>query len=858
MISKKHNIFASHVLFTSIIVLLLLWFPAIVNGQTATAPAGSGTEADPYLITDINNLYWVTQNSTEWDKYYLQTADIDASSTSSWAGHGYIPIGNTSTAFTGTYDGDGHTISGIYMDAGGYRGLFGYADGAVIKNVGVINVDINATANNVGAVAASTDNNTIITNCYSTGSINTTSSIRNLGGLVGQHSRGSVIKNSNSSVNINGYRHTGGLVGSSSWGNGTAPKIENSYSTGDISGNIQLGGLVGSNFTSEVTNSYATGNVDGLDYLGGLIGDNADGDVSNSYATGDVNGRNDIGGLIGINSSGSAITNTYSTGFVSGTSRVGGLTGTSTNSTVTNSYWNTETSGNNSSSSGTGLTTSEMKQQSSFSGWDFSNTWGIEEGTFFPYLKNTTHRIGGPEISGPEDWHMYGVPFASSSYEDFTGSLWTQGFTDASTIFGSPNLLLWDEDSQQWNAPVSLNDSPAVGQGFMLNVYEDDDYDASGIQGGYPKSLVAQGSANALPLSISLSFNNGPNSNYNGFNLVSNPSASTLDWDQVSRSNASDTYYVWDPAGAHYDTYQAGAGGTNGGTNLIAPFQGFWSKANASPASITIDSSAVSNSNESPYKQPDDGPHYLLLHLENSDGLSDEVRLVVNTNSREGLDEKDAVALTPLSTRYLKIGTIADGKVLSIDSRPQSETNSFDLILHGINVSKVAELSLVEHNLPDDWALQLVHLSTGSRYDLRKEILSIELEKYSPEESNKSENPTVKAQPHKVDWQVVLYTSNNTAGYETDALPDEFALHQNYPNPFNPATVIRYQLPVSSDVQLEVFDLSGRRVATLVNGSVRAGSHEVSFDASDLSSGIYIYRLKAGNQEFTRKLTLIK
>ncbi|MDX1642114.1 MAG: T9SS type A sorting domain-containing protein, partial [Balneolaceae bacterium] len=89
-------------------------------------------------------------------------------------------------------------------------------------------------------------------------------------------------------------------------------------------------------------------------------------------------------------------------------------------------------------------------------------------------------------------------------------------------------------------------------------------------------------------------------------------------------------------------------------------------------------------------------------------------------------------------------------------------------------------------------------------------------------------------------------------------LPSSVALNQNYPNPFNPTTQISYDLPKQADVRLEVYDLVGRQVATLVNQTVEAGSHIVNFDAANLSSGVYIYRLHAGNTILSRKLTIIK
>jgi len=93
---------------------------------------------------------------------------------------------------------------------------------------------------------------------------------------------------------------------------------------------------------------------------------------------------------------------------------------------------------------------------------------------------------------------------------------------------------------------------------------------------------------------------------------------------------------------------------------------------------------------------------------------------------------------------------------------------------------------------------------------------------------------------------------------ENPGLPDSYSLKQNFPNPFNPTTQITYELPQEADVTLQVFDLTGRQVATLVNETVNAGSHTVNFDASNLSSGVYVYRLQAGSVVMSRKLTLIK
>ena len=89
-------------------------------------------------------------------------------------------------------------------------------------------------------------------------------------------------------------------------------------------------------------------------------------------------------------------------------------------------------------------------------------------------------------------------------------------------------------------------------------------------------------------------------------------------------------------------------------------------------------------------------------------------------------------------------------------------------------------------------------------------------------------------------------------------IPTQLVLHQNYPNPFNPSTVISYQLAANSLVKLAVFDVLGREVAVLVDEPQSAGAHEISFDASALSSGVYLYRIEANGAVQTKKFTLIK
>jgi hypothetical protein len=226
---------------------------------------------EPELITTCDALQDMNTNLA--GNYYLGT-DIDCSGTVNWnSGAGFVPIGNYDTKFTGTFDGRGHKITGLFIDRPSTWdvGLFGCTDsGSEIKNVGLENVSVNG--------------------------------YRPVGSLVG-HNKG-IISNSYSTGSVNGNWYIGGLLGYNGYGT-----VENSYSMCNVDGAYLIGGLLGFNECGTVTNSYSTGSVSGINRIGGLVGYNYYATVTNSYSTGSVSGSGeDIGGLIGY---GGGVTHSY-------------------------------------------------------------------------------------------------------------------------------------------------------------------------------------------------------------------------------------------------------------------------------------------------------------------------------------------------------------------------------------------------------------------------------------------------------------------------------------------------------------------------------------------------------------------
>jgi len=112
------------------------------------------------------------------------------------------------------------------------------------------------------------------------------------------------------------------------------------------------------------------------------------------------------------------------------------------------------------------------------------------------------------------------------------------------------------------------------------------------------------------------------------------------------------------------------------------------------------------------------------------------------------------------------------------------------------------------------------------------------------------------------DSSTILHTTNggvtSVEAEQQHEVPQQFLLTQNYPNPFNPSTTIQYSLPHRSHVTLSVFNTLGQQIAQLVNSDIEAGYHELQFNATNLASGVYFYRMQAGGYVETKKLLLVQ
>ena len=348
----------------------ILWWQISVSSPSPTYSGGKGEPEDPYQIATAMDLIILGDNTKNYDKHFILTAniDLDPNLPGRKVFDKAVIAPDTDDAeywfqgipFTGVFDGNGHTILNLTITGVDYLGLFGQLDsGSEVKNLGIVDVNITGSGSSVGGLAGHNGGDVI--QCYSTGS-------------------------------VDGDYEVGGLVGYNRWG--------------ETEG-LQEGRIIC---------CYSTVIVNGDTYVGGLVGSNG-GNVTNCYSTSSVSGDSCVGGLAGDNGLHGAIAQCYSNGMVSGNDYVGGLVGNNAFGTVLYSVWDVETSGRLGSAGGVGLITAEMLDPYMLGMNGFANdpNWVLDVGN--DYLRLAWEGSTGETIPEPDiDW-LKGRGIQESPYE---------------------------------------------------------------------------------------------------------------------------------------------------------------------------------------------------------------------------------------------------------------------------------------------------------------------------------------------------------------------------------------------------------------------------------------------------------
>ncbi len=462
-------------------LLVFIMSVSYLGAAPAVPSVGDGTSGNPYQIANLDNLEWLSTTTSVWGSsscsgspcHFIQTADIDANDTSAWnSNSGFSPIGNRTNLFSGSYDGDNHTIFNLTIDrnATAPQGLFGATlTGTSIKDLTINSASITISDNQN---AISTDGHGILLGYgYSTTIENVTiaNSIMNvtasstakgnIGGMIGT-AQGSNISNSTAevSITINGLlADVGGFAGV--FYSTTIDRCSaNTAITANGSSHYNIGGFVGlvnpdntSNVT--ITKSFATGTINSPTnaiyntggFAGNVYGTNS---ITDAYAIVNITvptASSDIGGFVGGTYSGSTYAttfdNTYSASILTDTSSWDGayVGGVESSDIFTDSFADiditpqTTAIGHNTPDASSNLqaeSTSNMKTQSTYTavGWDFTNTWAIDPGinNGYPYLGWQILKISSTPVTLVDEDSQYRYDIlnnANSNLIDWNSSM---------------------------------------------------------------------------------------------------------------------------------------------------------------------------------------------------------------------------------------------------------------------------------------------------------------------------------------------------------------------------------------------------------------------------------------------------
>ncbi|MCH8487690.1 MAG: T9SS type A sorting domain-containing protein, partial [Candidatus Cyclonatronum sp.] len=352
--------------------------------------------------------------------------------------------------------------------------------------------------------------------------------------------------------------------------------------------------------------------------------------------------------------------------------------------------------------------------------------------------------------------------------------------------------------------------------------------------------------------------------------LMANNNLWPMDTDALDRSGLSEAVYVYDSAIPGYRSWNGLAGELEDG--IIQPFTAFFVETLEDDASLGVPAAALVT-NPDAERPGTDAPALRLLA--ETEGLHPATSWLSYSGSTQ---PRNARQLQPMDVRsYLELSLEKEGRLYDILDLAAGQQEEIRIPLSIIRyeadgegwqaTAATAELSWSETDrFPADWGLALLDTQTGEITDLRT-ASSVTVETAVPQQGRPAPRGELTAQmsapaerdaPMAARYQLLVRPGSESGPGEETQLPEAVSLSQNYPNPFNPITQIQYSLPSAADVRLEVYNVLGQRVASLVNGTVEAGVHTVSFDAANLSSGVYLYRLQTSGMVITRKMLLVK
>ncbi len=802
-------------------------------GQTL---AGAGTSDNPYLIEDFDDLVILSSNSSYWvtGTYLEQTGNIDASDSSTLnSGAGFVPIAD----FKGEYDGKNFKITNLFISRNSPRqGLFTKCDNATIKNLGLEDCQITGTYN-TGALVGDAKNSCSFNNCYSTGYVTGTNYI---GGLIAYIDSQTSVEDCYSECSVTGAMALGGLIGYAR----TSTSVSRSYATGDIEASSSMaGGLIGYLYKmSYVSECFANGDVQGTDSVGGLCGyvygisPSPYTQISNCFATGDVIGTNNTGACFGKTRY-TSIDKCYSVGSVTCSGDFfGAFVGYASSTDCSDSFWNTSTAGVATSPIATGKTTTEMQYLNTYTDaeWDFVDE--TDNGTNDYWALNSEINDGYPYLAIFEDAFSESI-----EVPHVTGHIPSEGMQNiglSPTFYWNqiPELAGYSRGYEitfenQYITTVTEVRQAALGDTldytsqytYSVNPF----YQENGTENKfYPETDPA-----------TISFYTKPGLAPETIN-ESNPVEEVyvdLPWDfpagvlpnepEILATLPTEGFAYQPVAAVRYDFTHAGM------YNLYIAI-----------ADFTEGHVYVGTTELEAFMEWGTNPNGIWL-MYTYDGSKGEKDIVVTNNDDFTLPiELSSFTAIATSNNFAQISwtTASESHLLGYNLYRSENENQEDALRVTATMIQASNSAMgSSYSFTDDE----VEMNVTYNYWLQSNDFDGSSEMFGPVSVKISDQEN-----HDID-NVLLGTQ----------------LLGNYPNPFNPETTISYSISQPQHVTIEVYNMRGQLVRTLLNKQVETANAKLNVvwngkddDNNDVSSGIYFYKLVTDNYSKTNKMILMK
>lgn len=471
-------------------------------------------------------------------------------------------------------------------------------------------------------------------------------------------------------------------------------------------------------------------------------------------------------------------------------------------------------------------------------------------------------------ISGDAGWRLLSIPKAGATGADISddgiGAQFTTN-TDSATIYTYDNTGAYEAVS---------SDATTLTDGFGLAVYFFNN--TTNGSTALPITLDVSGSEPSSDVSVTLNNASSPGSVGTGgtgetnsyYTLVGNPFASNFDINTmtVSGNAIQNEVQFWNDGSSTYEQGDISA------SYIISPWQGFWVEVanteNAGDLTFPTSGKTTSTTSGTFFSKTLANRGDIKFTLSSDATLDKAIKIAFRENATLGFDRADASKLVPMVSEYATMAFKSNERLKSVESLPYNLTEEVKLNLEeqlvGVSGEFTFDWSGLE-SIPSEWELILHDYEQGVNLDMRTNNAYIF---YAESDANQKVNPlsmltrpAATSQKSKSDgtrFGITIAPNATSVNNETDSKVTEFNLAQNYPNPFNPTTTINYSIENSGAVTLSVYNLMGQKVAELVNETKSPGSYNVTWNASQAASGMYYYRLEAGGQTLTRKMTLIK